>query len=382
MKSSVYLFNLCGVLLTALMIITAACSSSREVNKNDDKSDSGAQSDTDGGTSSEMDDGEEEGREEEEDPTTTNSTSGRGGSAGSSGSYQPYDPGASDSVRCDTDGYCYWPDGHFCDPWGMCCYPDGHCEQEDIVVGVGGSTGISPVAGAAGIIIFPPYPTGGIGGSGIDPNDFTDEPWKPPIDELAEPKWKSSGDTLCTEMQTNIMSHSVWSDSRGVFVLVSGSGNGDYYYEYEDTLIPTDVGTPISVIMPPGFGTCVGEGCPSIKIYFNDGNGWETIYQEDQIPDIGWDESQLTGFDKGPLVVYGYHEMFFEEGGTSACGLATIENGTKTCEPIYYVDDVFIVNDDLAYAIYDGEVIRYNGDSWGPLPGALVDRWVNQIWAN
>jgi hypothetical protein len=46
------------------------------------------------------------------------------------------------------------------------------------------------------------------------------------------------------------------------------------------------------------------------------------------------------------------------------------------------VDDVFIVNDDLAYAIYDGEVIRYNGDSWGPLPGALVDRWVNQIWAN
>ncbi len=378
MKSTVYLFKLCGV-LSALLVITAACSSSREANRDDDGSDGGSLSD-DGGTSKKLDGGEDD-KDDEDDPPTKKSTGGNGGSSGSTGGDGPYEADASDGVRCDDDGYCYWPDGHFCDPWGMCCYPDGHCEEEGTVVG--GSSGIGGIAGIGGGVIYPPFDPGGMGGNVIDPDDFTDEPWDPPIDDLAEPNWKSSGDPLCTEIQMNVMQPSVWSDSRGVFVAVSGSNNGDYYYDYEDSIVPISIsGSMRPISIDPVFGTCVGEGCPRAEIYFNDGNGWDSVYKKENIPDYGWGDVNLTGFENGPLVIYGYQEMVFESGPSSGCGLATIENGVMTCEPIYYVDDLFIVDNNLAFGVYDGDIIRYDGNSWGPLPGSFTENWINQIWAN
>lgn len=375
MKSAVYLCNICCV-LGALLIMTAACSSSREAKNKDDKDDSGSLEDTDGGTFQEPDGSEgEDAGGDKYDPPIKASTGGRGGSAGSTGGDGFGGSDDPESVRCEDNGYCYWPDGHWCDPWGMCCYADGYCEEEQ--VGDGGSAGIG---GAAGVMILPPIYSGGMGGGGINPDDFTDEPWDPPIDDLAEPNWKSSGDSLCTKMQANVMRPSVWSDSRGVFVAVSGSNNGDYYYEYEDSYGPS--GIPIDIMIGPGYGTCVGEGCPRAEIYFNGGNGWESVYKEDNIPDYGWGDVELTGFENGPLVIHGYQEMFFGPGSQEGCGIATIENGVMTCEPIYYVDDVFIVNNNLAYGVYDGDIIRYNGSSWGPLPGSFTENWINQIWAD
>jgi len=382
MKSTAYLSYLCCA-LGALLIVTTACSSSRKANENDDESDDGgSESDLDGGTRHELD-ADTDDDDDDDDygvPPTKGYSSDGGGSAGAVvGGSGPYKLDAGDSVRCDEDGYCYWPDGHYCDPWGMCCYPDGHCEEEPTT---GGAAGIGDVIiGAAGGSIFPPFE--GIPGEiPIDPDDFTDEPWDPPIDGLAEPQWRDSGKPLCTEMQRDVRSHSVWSDSRGVYVLVSGAGIGDYHYEYDESVFPDDFG-PVPVdIMMPGFGRCVGEGCPRLEIYFNDGNGWDSVFREETAYEFGPGDSQLTGFDSGPLLIYGYYGMPFPVGGESDCGLATIENGVKTCEPIYYVDDVFVVNKNLAYGIYEGDVIRYNGNSWGPLPGVLSDSWINQIWAD
>ncbi len=370
MRSVASLFTICGI-FAILLSVTTACSSSRRVNQ-DDENDSGSRSDPDGGTSRESDGGEEL----DKDPSSEKITAGSSGSADSTGGDGRSKEDNPVLVRCDSDGYCYWS--------------DGHCESEAIdagapidVVPTGGVIEVGPIAGSSGgAVPVPPFFTGPAGGRVIDPDDFTKEPWDPPIDDLAEPRWRNSGDPLCTEMQNDIMSHSVWSDSRGVYVLASGSGNGEYHYELDESVMPPGFPVTSSSLIPP-FGSCVGEGCPRIEIYFNDGNGWESVFREDLMaPFFGPGETQITGFDNGPLLMFGYQDIFSIISSSSACGLATIENGDKTCEPISYVEDVFVVNNSSAYASYEGDLIRYNGSSWGPLPGALSDNSINVIWAN
>ncbi len=272
--------------------------------------------------------------------------------------------GAEDSVRCEDDGYCYYPDGHFCDPYGMCCYPDGRCVEEEVDGGTGGSSG-DPFD------MFGPRD-----GSPIDPSDMTDEPWKPPIDDLAESLYGNSTETLCTGYQTEVYAHSVWSDSRGVFVLASGYRNGEYHYEYPESEDEVTDGP-----FYPGMEICVGEGCPTGKIFFNNGNGWDVVFEQEQMMENGPMDSRLTGFENGPLVMYGYDEIFTGD-DYIGCGLSTIENGNRKCEPVYWVDHVFIVNDDLAYGLFEGDMIIYEDGFWGPMPGTMMSISMHELWAN
>jgi hypothetical protein len=131
----------------------------------------------------------------------------------------------------------------------------------------------------------------------------------------------------------------------------------------------------------PGMGKCVGEGCPRTAIYFNDGTGWEIYFEEESSTDEGPGDQNLTGIQNGPLVLYGWNELYID-GDYQECGLAMIEDGVRTCEPVSWMDFVFVVNDQLAYGLYDGSVIQYDGKSWGPLPGFIQNVWINRIWAN
>jgi len=389
MRSVTSLFTICGIYIV-LLSITTACSSSRRVNRDgqdDSENDSGSESDFDGGTSREPDSGEESYESASGGKTIT---AGSGGSV-VPGSVGPFKTDASDSMRCDSDGYCYWPDGHYCDPWGTCCYPDGHCESEPTATATAGT--ISGVATAGAIdpgIMLPTTPfmntpsfMDPLGGIDIDPDDFTKQPWNPPIDDLAEPRWRDSGEPLCTGIQGSATSQSVWSDSRGVYVLVSGAGVGEYQYEYDESMLPPGMSMPPPGLLPGlPFGTCVGEGCPRIEIYFNDGNGWDSTFLESTATaPFGSSDVYITGFEDGPILMYGDQNIFPFLGSSDSCGLAFIENGTKTCEPITNVDDVFVVNDRLAYAVYQGDLIHYTGSSWGPIPGALTDSDISLIWA-
>ncbi len=275
-------------------------------------------------------------------------------------------------VSCDPEGFCYYPDGSWCDPWGTCCRPDGSC------------SGGAPVAGGSGVIIGV---AGGYPGSGrypVDPDDFTDEPWQPLTNDLGDPGWRDSDDPLCTELQGHVGSHSVWTDSRGVFVLVSGQGGVDGYW---DGPVPTAGPVPLPGGLPPVYadpGSCAGGECFSARIYLNDGSGWDVFYDEELT--LGYLDKHLTGFDGGPLITYGWEEIYLPRepyyGDMMECGLATIEDGIKTCEPVYGVDDVFVVNDSLAYGVFEGDIITYDGNSWAPLPVVMPDTWVRRVWAN
>ncbi|MBN1652443.1 MAG: hypothetical protein JXA30_01570 [Deltaproteobacteria bacterium] len=243
-------------------------------------------------------------------------------------------------VVCYSDGYCYYPDGTYCDPWGTCCDRYGMCW--------GTVTG----AGAGGYI-----PVGGYGGTQAP---YTSEPWDPGITNLGDSGWKNSEELLCTGRPAYLESLSVWSDSRGVFVLVSGNGEG--YSSWDER------------------GNCIGSGCYSVSIYLNDGSGWSTHYE-----DIGTSYSMqksLTGFETGALIAYGWEDVAIVQNSSGICGLSIIENGTKRCEPVYGVEDLFVVNETLAYGIIEGGIIRYNGTSWGPLPVVTSEVWGRRLWAN
>ena len=144
----------------------------------------------------------------------------------------------------------------------------------------------------------------------------------------------------------------MWSDSRGVFLIAITNTSSQ----------PVDPNCAF---------------CPREAMYFNAGDGWEQMTTSG--PAIGG-RTDLTGIDRGPLILYGEATTFPM---ASPCGLAMVEDGVRSCEPILSVLDVSVVSDRLAYALLEGELLRFNGSKWGPLPQlppAGID--LTSIWAN
>ncbi len=151
------------------------------------------------------------------------------------------------------------------------------------------------------------------------------EVWRPPIDERYrsvwpdDVGWKTSEDSLCSQRSGPFMSHWVWSDNRGVFALVSSRT------DFLD---------------------------PATAVFHNDGSGWEKLYSFEFMFFAG-----LTGFTNGPLLVYGE--------SNSGCGVQRLQGGERTCSAgLSSVHNVFVVNDALAYGVYDNRVIAYDGTDW------------------
>lgn len=241
--------------------------------------------------------------------------------------------------ECEGESTCCYDDGTCCFDDGTCCYPDGTC-CNDLEGWCEGGPGPGPGPG--------PFPPPG-------PPPVTSDPWEAPVD-LGAPGWRDSEEPLCTGMQIYWGSHGVWSDSRGVFVMVGGEGDG-YYPEY---------------------GDCYGEDCPGTGVWFNDGTGWELFLEPEQSRTL-YSEQRLTGFPGGDLISYGYGDTYDGRG----CGLSTITRGGQQCEPVWEARGVSVVNSDLAYALVDGGLIRYADGAWGPYPGVLNESGnLNALWAD
>ena len=107
-------------------------------------------------------------------------------------------------------------------------------------------------------------------------------------------------------------------------------------------------------------------GCLREAVHFNDGSGWEEVEGVSSSTNYMFQNGPMfiTGFDNGPLVLYG----FSYDGMGRPCGLSTVHNGVRTCQPVDGVYDVQVVNNTLAYGLLQGRLIRYDGTNWGPLP--------------
>lgn len=245
-----------------------------------------------------------------------------GGFSGGFGGMAGGFAGTGEPQTCMWLGYCGYPDGSQCNGFTCCeLFEDRCCD------GTGRCS--DPL---------PPPPE-----------------WEPPIAaaDLGAPGWKSSTETFCPGVSETGWG-SVWSDSRGVFVT--------------STVYPQN---PMNA--DGGDGTCIG--CPYMTIQHNDGTGWRTLDAE-----LGYGQQRLKGIEGGALVLYGSGETMGIPGGR--CGLAVLDGSTLRCEPVEGVTDVAITGT-TAYAALQGDLVRYDGSNWGPVPVPFPgQRELSALWAN
>ncbi len=219
------------------------------------------------------------------------------------------------------------------------------CERR---IGIEGDTGLDEAGDPAG-------DTGGDSstdmGADVDVGDSAHDtavdPYFDPIyDGFGETGWRDSTVPLCrTPLSGEIHGRDVWSDPRGVFLLV-------------------DVGI--------ADGTRNGV---QRALFMNDGTGWsmavDLFLEEPEYPLIAVDE--ITGVPGGPVL------------GWSGRALFTMDplSGTTTRQEVG-LDDLYVVDGALAYGILrdDPRLIVYDGVSWGPYPGDPVPYDVHRVWAD
>ncbi|HEY3254255.1 MAG TPA: hypothetical protein VGJ91_09915, partial [Polyangiaceae bacterium] len=145
------------------------------------------------------------------------------------------------------------------------------------------------------------------------------------------PLWRMSTQAYCGQGYLN--PNPIWSDARGVYVLSS-------------------------------------SWSPSIDIQFNGGTGW-TLSDE---TGLGPALASLTGFVGGPLVAY----------GTGRCAISFVQGNANACNAMFsQIIDVFTVDAQLAYAVYQDRVLRYDGASWTQLGPPLESvTTARGVWAS
>jgi hypothetical protein len=198
------------------------------------------------------------------------------------------------------------------------------------------------------MIISPGCATTGLeGDTGVDArgDSSVDEPsFDPPIENLGDPGWRDSTEPWCESGEMARRGWDIWSDSRGVFVIIDlydpRGGSGPMYSEH--------------------------------LIYFNGGTGWGP-YLSGPSADTDTCVTALTGIPGSDLIGWDDRSAY--------CQLTTFVDGEERHEG-FSAFDVFAVSENLAYAIPVGDprVIKYEGGSWGPLPGDPVPLDVHRIW--
>jgi hypothetical protein len=153
----------------------------------------------------------------------------------------------------------------------------------------------------------------------------------------SHPLWRKSSQPFCSSLGSSVGSLHVWSDVRGTFVLAGLDG-------------PWTIST-------------------------NTGSGWNTTYTASGSTVVA--ASGLKGFPNGPLVVYP---------ADFRCPIEFIDGGVASCSGAQFVDDVAVVDSNLAYAVYEDRVLQFDGSFWtqlgGPLPGAGVVPPLPSVWAD
>lgn len=196
------------------------------------------------------------------------------------------------------------------------------------------------------------YGIGITGREDTSADSISDQTWDTPIENLGEPGWRDSTEPFCRSPEWNVWPWDVWSDSRGVFVLVMEANPG-----------------------PTGWPTEDPEEAPArYYLAHNDGTGWSRYF--DGIGDHGmmYCMTELSGVPGGPLVLMGtdthYCESLFETGGLFEFS-------------IIEASAVFVVDESLAYAVRPGGLlIYYDGSSWGPYPPDPLPHEAFRIWAD
>jgi hypothetical protein len=224
-------------------------------------------------------------------------------------------------------------DGDTAQPANPDAAPDGRPSDRAIggnagtgAPGMGGGTAGAGGAGGAGGVSMGAGGAGGVsaGGTGA-------------IDASAEPLWRSSYEPFCQTADAGSLAIDLWSDDRGVFLLTSESSTNR-----------------------PAIWTNLGTGW---RLTFDWPGEVAAMYQ-----------GGLKGFADGPLVVY----------GGLPCGIQFVDGTNAECSgAASLTTDLSVVGADLAYAVCYDRVLKFDGDLWTQVGGALPGLGLaNAVWAD
>jgi hypothetical protein len=165
-----------------------------------------------------------------------------------------------------------------------------------------------------------------------------DAAWDPGEEGFGEPGWRDSTEPWCEDRAGYLWAYDVWSDRRGVYVLVA-----------------MDVDT---------------SGSFTNSVYFNDGTGWSLPF--DEVPPTFCQLSWITGIPDGKLFGYGHPGLVVE-----------FRDDSYVYED-FSLWDMFVVNEALVYGalIGDPRLVKLDDSGWGPFPGEPLPYQVNHVWAN
>jgi hypothetical protein len=180
-------------------------------------------------------------------------------------------------------------------------------------------------------------------------------PWDPPFPSLGEPGYMDSDVPLCSGID-QVIAFGVYSDKRGVYAMVSGSGISHVGVTHED-----DAGVDIGDMGPQ----VLEQYLTRTQIWQNDGEAW--VLRTDE-PDLG-STLELTGVPGGALFIN--DPTNFEIlgpmgiGSIKKCALGVVQEGELTCQDVDPVQDVTVVDKTLAYAIMGGtRLLEFDGKTW------------------
>lgn len=276
----------------------------------------------------------------------------------------------------------------------------------------GGSSGTSGGSGTSGT-----SGTGGFSGFSGDDGGGVALPWTSPFTNTGDNgTWRNtSEDVLCLGAMS-LDSLSVWSDTRGVYVVGGGVFLEETFAKkakgFTAKQLPADVPGAAPPPMDAGFGGgFAGAGgvggsagfggaggtagfgdadagssfgdctdgfgqCSGRVIYFNDGaRGWRQQYREE-----GWQNPaglQLSGLPSAELVLRRTMDSFED-----LCSLTMVDGSTGRCEHTNAgVSGFFAVDSQLAYASIGNNLLVYDGSAWSVYPTPLAFTPI-ALWAN
>jgi hypothetical protein len=212
------------------------------------------------------------------------------------------------------------------------------------------------------------------------------QPWLPPFPgAVEEVGFRESSLPFCPHRML-AYALDVWSDSRGVFALVSGDRAqvGDFTLGEREGDVEADAGV---VAMPQAsFGAdTVFNPALLTQLWLNDGHEWTlSLEVQNAAADFalaGAPESWLAVYDRGPAPL---QDMFVTGVApqTTSCTLGLLEGDQFECTDLDPVADLAAVNSNLAHALVgDTRLISYDGERWHAMT-ALLPFPASRLWAD
>ncbi|MBI5489294.1 MAG: hypothetical protein HY905_18310 [Deltaproteobacteria bacterium] len=193
------------------------------------------------------------------------------------------------------------------------------------------------------------------GGTSLIGDGGDGEPWRPPIEDIGESGWRDSTEpwvppALPDCRFTRFFPLDVWCEPGGV---VASYG----WDEFEVT--------------PEGGARGLGT---YFSVAHNDGTGW-----------VEWFRPTCGSGGSGATCVYMLDGRLAEGilgHGVDAVGLITPEGVASRWSELVPIEQFWVVNEHLAYALWSERVVRFDGTGWSPLPAEPPSGSYKLLWGD